>query len=183
MLVRTLDALADTKPVITLHWFSYHRRNHSVYLMLNSLVCQLLDSSPELDIPAHFDEGVALTIDGMAHFFISCLEVRLRSVSVFILLDSLSYYESGERVRDLCWLLEQVAEIVNGPPHSSGHTLKVLVTSPTRFSRVGARMQSRGGTLVEVPATIDSKGLDLDDRRIIASVWERLSSSYGACDN
>lgn len=180
MLVRALNG---AQPVITLHWFCYQQKNNSVYSMLKSLVCQLLDKSGGLAIQAQFAEGGRFTIGNMAGFFLRCLEVQLRSVSVFIMLDSLSYYEGSGRIRDLCWLLDRIAEAVNSPPHSSGHTLKALVTSPTRLSSVGPRLQARGGILLDVPSHVDSTRVDADDRRLLTGVQERLSSSLRLYDH
>lgn len=173
MLVRALDA---AKPAIVLHWFCSQRRNDSVYSMLKSLLCQILDNFNDLEAPEDLSNDTHISIGRMASVFIRCLEVQMRSTSVFILIDSLSYYESSDRVRDTCWLLDRIAAVASSQPHSSGHTLKVLVTSPTRFSRLGQTLDRRSTMLLSVPDIISGNSADLDDRRLIQAARIRLLS-------
>lgn len=176
ILVRALDAEKDT---LILHWFCHQRRTDSVYSMLKSLVCQLLEKSGGLEIPNDFATSQCITIGRMAGFLTRCLEVQLRSTSIFITLDSLSYYESGNKIDDLCWFLERIAETVNAQPHSSGCTLKVMVTSPTRLSRAGFTLRSREATLLDVPVDIDDGRADFDDRRLLLGVRSRSQRASG----
>jgi hypothetical protein len=129
MLVRALDSEEN---MIILHWFCHQRQTDSVYAVLKSLLCQLLERSGGLGIQDDFAKNQRMTIGRMASFLTRCLEIQLRSTSVFIMSDSISYYESGSRVGDLCWFLERLAEMVRNEPHSSGCTLKGMATSPTR---------------------------------------------------
>jgi hypothetical protein len=111
----------------------------------------------------------------MASFFTRSLEVQLRTTSIFIVLDSLSYYESGDKCRDLCWCLERVAETVNEESHSSGCTLKVLVTSPTRLSRAGPTLQACDAVSLDVPIDVNSSRIEIDDRRLMLGVQNLVS--------
>lgn len=106
----------------------------------------------------------------MAGFLPWCLEVQLRSTSVFIALDSLSYYENGDRVGDLCWLLERIADTVNDQPHSSGCALKLLATILTRLSQAAFTLQVGNAIPFGVPVEVDTVRTDLDDRRAMLGV-------------
>ncbi|KAI1115454.1 hypothetical protein F5Y14DRAFT_129844 [Nemania sp. NC0429] len=171
-------ALLSEPPRIVLYWYCGLHVRETIAGMLRNLIGQLLrhmesnKASPNSERKVWYAGLIRDDPDSLFPLFQMILKHQLKSVSVFFILDGISFYEVGHRGKELGDLIAALKELIS-ECQGSKKIFKVLFTSPT-LSRIIHEKKNPKLNSIEVLRmprfiTMDRRGRrDLENLRTIS---------------
>ncbi|KAI0115988.1 hypothetical protein GGR51DRAFT_555862 [Nemania sp. FL0031] len=189
-------ALQSQPPRVVLYWYCGLHLRETVAGVLGNLIGQLLyyieadKSSLKSNQKVWYAGLIPDDPESLFRLFATILKHQLKLVSVFCILDGISFYEDGYRGKELIELIAALEALISEAQESKG-IFKVLLTSPTRSRTVREeKITDLNSTeVLNMPRFImmgrrprgDFEALrDISRRSSISSVGSAVSEYYDA---
>lgn len=144
------QALVNGKAGRVLFWSCSQNFTSAATDLIQDLIGQLLDKMEgklHQELVEELSRSMLESVDKQLKLCALLLKEQLRHLPVFIVVDSISFYEDRARsadTRKLVNRLHKLAGKVNGP-----HMLKVMVSSPTRCQYFGTFLDDNSPTVLK----------------------------------
>jgi hypothetical protein len=185
MLIR---ALKSQPPRVVLYWYCGLHVKESISAMLRNLIGQLLyhfeedKSSPNPEQKVWYAGLVCNDSNSLFRLFRTILKHQLKSVSVFCVLDGISFYEGSYRGKELGELIAAFEALIYEAQESKS-IFKVLLTSPDRSRIVQKEKipEPKSFKVLQMPRFIMMDRRGHRDFEILRNITRRSSiSSVGS---
>lgn len=176
MLVMLLGNLARSSlPAIVLRWFCGRNVHSGVHDMTTSLLGQLLlEVKQPMPLEGHnADDFRDLQhVHTVVKILCACIKTQLAYSSVFLVIDSISFYEVREHVEELQYLYHKLSRLAHR--WKGTYALKVLVSSPTQSSYLGTYDDEWKPQTLNVPDVVDGNLNGIDEAGLIEKMAEEV---------
>lgn len=148
--------LTEERGNVALFWFFGENANKPIEMAMRSILSQLIDQSHQDVSPLELDQvGDLESFDDILATFVELLEEQLKLTCIFLILDSISFLESGRYREEIHSFIDALVRIVR-EDEGKFCNLKVFITSPTRCRyRPNRRLSDCLFSTLEVPEVVN----------------------------
>ena len=173
-----VNVFSEVPNFATLYWFcGYHISgpNSGALGIMRRFICQLLTFYPiiecDLEESQKFD---GKDLEKLCNLFKRIFRQMPNNTVVVCIIDGISYYEDQCHWKETCKVINQLVKLMK----AEYPILKLLLTSPTRTSRIHqASGISKYVIVVDIPSHVDGARQGFNHRAVTSGLSESLEES------